>query len=636
MLSLISNFNTMNKAMRSLLSVIIYFHILSPVFSQGFDDQTRAIYILDISKYVQFPPQFTKQETFTIGILDKEDKLFLEVNNVANSRKFVQGKPVKLFLFRDISEIKPTNVIYVNKNSNIKITSVISRIQGNSTLLISEGYEFRESMLNFVVINGKTEFEVNETLMNKEGLKVSQLFLEQAIKTREDWQKLFEKTDVELKEEKVVTSKQKEVIDDQSEQISQQERLIKLQEQKLDSLDKEIKLKQSNIRQKEITLNRQEIEITDQKNLIKNQLEEVKHQKVLLSDLEQGIKEKEIEIGRKTKTIEQQNGKINEQLKLIEKQRLISLFTIIALILVSGIGYFIYLNYRNKKKANKILEEKNHLITLQNEEIQKQKEIAEMQRDQIAYQKKHITDSIHYALRIQRAILPSLELFTDEIEHFVLYKPRDIVSGDFYWVYKFDHNWIIIVADCTGHGVPGAFMSMLGVSFLNEIIINKKIYKPDLILNSLRQNIIYSLKQMETQSEVKDGMDITVCVLNTESGVLEWAGANNPLFIVQNGQLEQIKGDKMPVAIHDIMEPFSVHSFKLSKGDSFYTFSDGYVDQFGGQNQKKFLVKNFKEIIMSIQESSMLEQGRRLDEVFEDWKKDVEQVDDVTVIGIRY
>lgn len=622
--------------MRSLLSVIIYFHILSPVFSQGFDDQTRAIYILDISKYVQFPPQFTKQETFTIGILDKEDKLFLEVNNVANSRKFVQGKPVKLFLFRDISEIKPTNVIYVNKNSNIKITSVISRIQGNSTLLISEGYEFRESMLNFVVINGKTEFEVNETLMNKEGLKVSQLFLEQAIKTREDWQKLFEKTDVELKEEKVVTSKQKEVIDDQSEQISQQERLIKLQEQKLDSLDKEIKLKQSNIRQKEITLNRQEIEITDQKNLIKNQLEEVKHQKVLLSDLEQGIKEKEIEIGRKTKTIEQQNGKINEQLKLIEKQRLISLFTIIALILVSGIGYFIYLNYRNKKKANKILEEKNHLITLQNEEIQKQKEIAEMQRDQIAYQKKHITDSIHYALRIQRAILPSLELFTDEIEHFVLYKPRDIVSGDFYWVYKFDHNWIIIVADCTGHGVPGAFMSMLGVSFLNEIIINKKIYKPDLILNSLRQNIIYSLKQMETQSEVKDGMDITVCVLNTESGVLEWAGANNPLFIVQNGQLEQIKGDKMPVAIHDIMEPFSVHSFKLSKGDSFYTFSDGYVDQFGGQNQKKFLVKNFKEIIMSIQESSMLEQGRRLDEVFEDWKKDVEQVDDVTVIGIRY
>ncbi len=627
----------MNKLIKSFyLAIILFLSFSLTGLSQGFDNQTRAVYILDISKYVEFPPDFNKQEFFSIGILDEDDALFWEVDNMARTRKFIQGKPVKLTLFRDLSEVKPTNVIYVNKTSGIKISSLLTKIQGNSTLLISEGYEFRESMLNFVVINNKTEFEANEELMNKEGLKVSQLFLAQSIKTREDWQKLFEKTDVELKEEKVVTQQQKELIEDQSAQIAAQAERIRLQELRLDSLDREIKAKQANIRQKEIILAKQVNEINKQKGLIKEQTDEVNLQKQNLAKLEKDKSEKDIEIANKSALIAEQDGKIIEQFKQIEKQKLITYFIGVALLLVTGLGYFIYINYRNKKKANDILEEKNRLITLQKEEIQEQKEVAEMQRDQITYQKKHITDSIHYALRIQRAILPSLELFTDEIEHFVLYKPRDIVSGDFYWVNKKDNLWIVIAADCTGHGVPGAFMSMLGVSFLNEIINNKNIHKPDQILNSLRENIILALKQMESQSDVKDGMDITVCAIDYSTGILEWAGANNPLFIIQNGELNHIKGDKMPVAIHDVMEPFTLHTFKLNKGDTFYTFSDGYVDQFGGTSQKKFLSKNFKEVIMTLQDKTMYEQGVKLNEVFEEWKKDVEQVDDVTVIGLRY
>jgi serine phosphatase RsbU (regulator of sigma subunit) len=616
--------------------ILLFLNSANVSYSQGFDNQTRAIYILDISKYVEFPTDFAKQEFFTIGILDKDDVLFWEVDNMARSRKFIQGKPFKLTLFRDLSEIKPTNVLYVNKTSDIKISSILSKIQGKATLLISEGYEFRESMLNFVVVDGKTQFEANEELMNKEGLKVSQLFLAQAIKTREDWQKLFEKTDVALTEEKVVTQQQKVVIEDQSVQIAEQAERIRLQQARLDSLDREIKAKQANIRQKEIVLASQVKEINNQKGLIAKQVVEVNQQKLVLEKLETGVKEREQEISKQTAQIEVQKGQIIDQFKQIEKQKLITYFIAVALILVTGLGYFVYVNYRNKKKANEILEEKNRLITLQKEEIQAQKEVAEMQRDQIAYQKKHITDSIHYALRIQRAILPSLELFTDEIEHFVLYKPRDIVSGDFYWVNKKDNLWIVIAADCTGHGVPGAFMSMLGVSFLNEIVNNKHIHRPDLILNALRDNIISALKQMESQSDVKDGMDITVCAIDFKTGILEWAGANNPLFLVQNGELNHVKGDKMPVAIHDRMEPFTLNTFKLNKGDTFYTFSDGYVDQFGGENQKKFLSKNFKDVIMSIQDKSMYEQGIKLDEVFEDWKKDVEQVDDVTVIGLRF
>ena len=259
-----------------------------------------------------------------------------------------------------------------------------------------------------------------------------------------------------------------------------------------------------------------------------------------------------------------------------------------------------------------------------------------MQRDQIAYQKKHITDSIEYAKRIQRAILPSLELFSDQIDHFVLYKPRDIVSGDFYWVDESDHTQIIITADCTGHGVPGAFMSMLGISLLNEIVHNKGIHDPGKILNELRDKVISSLKQEVGYGDIKDGMDMTVCTIHYDTGILEYAGANNPVYIIRNGELMNMKGDKMPVAIHDTMEPFSTRELKLKKGDTIYTFSDGFVDQFGGPNQKKFLSKNFRKVLLDIQDLSMYEQGIKLDQIFEEWRDEMEQIDDVTVIGIRY
>ena len=257
------------------------------------------------------------------------------------------------------------------------------------------------------------------------------------------------------------------------------------------------------------------------------------------------------------------------------------------------------------------------------------------QRDQIAYQKKHITDSIQYAKRIQTAILPSMELFSDKLEHFVLFKPRDIVSGDFYWAEKIENKHLIIAADCTGHGVPGAFMSMLGVSLLNEIVLTKGIIRPDEILNTLRVKIVEALKQ-DTDSVIKDGMDMAVCLIDYENDKLLFSGSNNPLYHIRNGELTQVKGDKMPVAIHEVMDRFTLHELDLVSGDTFYTFSDGYADQFGGPLGKKYLVKNFRNLLTSIQDLSLIDQGIRLDEVFEDYRNDVEQVDDVVVIGVKY
>jgi serine phosphatase RsbU (regulator of sigma subunit) len=606
-------------------------------YSQGFDNKTRALYILDISKYVKWPEEvILKQEFFTIGVLDPGEELFWEIENMGKTRKYIQGKPIKVFIFKEPGQIKPSNVLYVNKKNQAKLEPVLNIISGKHTLLISEGYEFRESMLNFLFVNNQPRFEVNQELLKREGLEVSESFLALAVKTREDWEKLFNVTDTMLQVEKEITQQQKIIINEQDCKIKEQEELIKKQFARLDSLDREIGKKQITINQKERILLNQEKEIGQQKGVIRDQVKQVSDQKKSIETQQGEIAELEKERQSKEILINQQDSRINQQLKEIEKQKLITYFVVVALILVTSIGYFIYINYRNKKKANEILEDKNRLITAQKDEIKQQKDIAEMQRDQIAYQKKHITDSIHYALRIQRAILPSLELFSDEIDHFVLYKPRDIVSGDFYWVHKKENVWIVIASDCTGHGVPGAFMSMLGISFLNEIVISRNIRRPDLILNALRDSVIKSLKQHDIQSDVKDGMDITVCTIDYTANTLEFAGANNPLFLVQNGDLNHIKGDKMPVAVHADMQPFTLNTFKISKGDTFYTFSDGFVDQFGGPYQKKFLTKNFKEAIMKMQDKSMYDQGMSLDRIFEDWKKEVDQVDDVTLIGIRY
>jgi serine phosphatase RsbU (regulator of sigma subunit) len=620
-------------------SYLILFLILNcSLFAQttGFNNSTRALYILDISKYVEWDDNIQSKADFIIGILGTDTDLYWELFNMAKTRQFIQNKPVKILLFRDINSIEKSQVLYVNMSEGFKIRQVLDKTRGNNTLVISEGYQFQEAMLNFIVVGGEPRFEVNEQRLNEEKLKVSQLFLAQAVKTREDWEELYKVTDVALTEEKVITSQQKVVIDSQNLQIAEQEKMIIEQEERLRSLNDEIGRKQKTLEQKVVVLNRQEKEIVSQKDLILKQQEEVNQQNLVIADKQEEINIRTNQIAGQDSLISTQKIIMFEQLKAIEKQRLLLYFAIIALILVSGLVYYIYRGYKIKKDANIRLEEKNRLISLQKDEIQKQKEIAENQRDLIAYQKKHITDSIQYAKRIQTALLPSLELFSDEIDHFVLYKPRDIVSGDFYWVAKIDGQQMVIAADCTGHGVPGAFMSMLGVSLLNEIILNRKIIQPNQVLNVLREYIIQSLKQVVQTSGIKDGMDMCVCLIDFKKNKMQFAGANNPLWIFADGQINEIKGDKMPVAIHDTMPPFTNHVIDIRKGDTFYIFSDGYADQFGGPQQKKILSRNFKLLLQKVQNLPMLEQGAKIDEFFEAWRKELEQIDDVCVIGIRY
>jgi ligand-binding sensor domain-containing protein/serine phosphatase RsbU (regulator of sigma subunit) len=287
---------------------------------------------------------------------------------------------------------------------------------------------------------------------------------------------------------------------------------------------------------------------------------------------------------------------------------------------------------------NEELIQQQHEILAQRDEIERQRDVATAQRDQISFQKKEITDSIHYARRIQTAILTSEEYARSVLgEYFILFKPRDIVSGDFYWMAKKGNKTIVVAADCTGHGVPGAFMSMLGVSLLNEIVNKEDIHQANEILNKLRSYVKATLSQTGKENEAKDGMDIAICVIDYQQQQVEFAGANNPLYIIRNGELIESKADNMPIGIHAGEERlFKNNILPLVKEDFLYIFSDGYADQFGGPDGSKFKAKPFKRLLTEIASYPASEQKNILDRTIEKWKGNLDQVDDILVIGMKF
>ena len=611
---------------------------INSTFGQaGLNNGTRAVFIFDIAKYIDYGPGFADSSVFRIGILDRDVPLFFELGNLRKTRTTIQNKPVEIVKFNSESQIIHTQLLYVNKASGFNLNKVKAAIENQQTLLMTEGYEFRESMINFMGVEGEMpKYGVNEDMINKAGMKVNTNMLTQAVKTKEDWENLFGKAS-----EQILV--QQDTIRQQLDKINTQKAEILHQKTLLDSLDKEITEKVKTLNEKQRVLDKQFVqirkqqgEISVQKQTIIVQQNEVQIQKDTLTRQKEKITVQLSRIDDQLKRISEQDSKIKVQLEAIEKQKLLLCFVILALLLVSILGYFIYRGYKIKKEANIKLEEKNKTISMQKDEIEKQRDLAAAQRDQIGYQKRHIEDSIMYAKRIQTALIPSLELFSYKLEHFVLYKPLAIVSGDFYWVSSQVNPQVIISADCTGHGVPGAFMSMLGVTLLNEIINGKHILQPDLIIENLRQGIIKSLKQVAEEDSIKDGMDIAVCVVDFDKNILWFAGANSPLYLVRGGELIHYRADKMPVAIHYKMEPFTLHKIDLQKGDAFYIFSDGYADQFGGPKQKKFMSMQLRETLVSMAGMPMLKQGERLNEIFEEWRGDSPQIDDVTLIGVRY
>ncbi|MCE3278989.1 MAG: rsbU 7 [Bacteroidetes bacterium] len=324
-------------------------------------------------------------------------------------------------------------------------------------------------------------------------------------------------------------------------------------------------------------------------------------------------------------------------------------YTLVAVIAVTCIYLFIVVRTRNLEKAKIELEKEVELRTFQLREEKEKVEVINkevIEQKAIIEAKNHdITDSIKYAKNIQEALLPPLQNLHKELkEAFVLYQPKDIVSGDFYWFAKRNNKRFVASVDCTGHGVPGAFMSIIGNTLLNEIVTEKNITKPSEILDELHAGVKTALKQSESENERRDGMDIALCSLNEEGNILEYAGANRPLWIFRKNKggeeaFEMIKANKFPIGGMELHENekrrFTNHTIPVEKGDMIYVFSDGYADQFGGPKGKKFMVGNMQKLISDIHEQRVEMQEKALLKAFDDWKGNLEQIDDVLVIGFR-
>lgn len=261
-----------------------------------------------------------------------------------------------------------------------------------------------------------------------------------------------------------------------------------------------------------------------------------------------------------------------------------------------------------------------------------------LSREELLEQRKELLSSIKYASFIQEAILPDQDYLNKVLnEHFILYLPRDIVSGDFYFCTKLENFIIVAAGDCTGHGVPGALMSIMGASFLNEIISGKGPWKASRILNLLRERVMKALHQTGRDEENKDAIDMALCVFNEDTGELQFSGANNPLYHIRNEKLTEIKADKMPVGINAIdEESFTSHTVRLISDDMIYIFSDGYADQFGGEYGKKFKYTPLKQLLEKISVLELHEQKEILKNTFQSWKGKDEQVDDILIFGIKF
>jgi serine phosphatase RsbU (regulator of sigma subunit)/tetratricopeptide (TPR) repeat protein len=373
-------------------------------------------------------------------------------------------------------------------------------------------------------------------------------------------------------------------------------------------------------------------------------LKEIREQR-LLSYYESSRKEKEIQYLNVVNKLNKQHLVNKESQVKIQRTLLFVVISSLALLLI--FLFLLFRQNRQKKNANQLLAKQNLEINKQKQEIESQRDLLFNQKTRIEFIHGELTDSIKYASRIQNAVLSSYTKMPSEIsENLVFFKPLGVVSGDFYWMYHANDKLIFCVADCTGHGVPGAFMSMLGISLLNEIVQKENITQPDLIENILRENLNKALGQKEIfvsqgKINVRDGMDIAIGTLNLTTMELLYAGANMPLYITRLDHNENVvkliefQPDKMPIGIYERMEPFTLHSIQIQKGDCLYLFSDGYTSQFGGVDGKKFNYKQFKELLVSNYPYTMTQQKENINKTFDDWKGNNAQIDDITIVGIR-
>jgi serine phosphatase RsbU (regulator of sigma subunit) len=566
------------------------------------ESKVKAVFIHNFTKQIEWPKD-QNFDKFTITVLGRKNKELDSALKLAISKKNFNGKPYEVKLAKSILDIGETQLLYVNADDGFDGNRILRKIKGRGILLVTENYkDFNKSMISFIQEEGKQKFAVNELLIQKEGLKCSELLLRLAVLNEQAWKDVYDKYKQLLKSdnEKITVSKE-----DLKEMIETNEQ----QNQKL--ADAELKHEKSLDEIEQLSFEAQAQELK-----IKMQNDEIRKKK-----LEAKNKEQENELLKKEKLFHESES---------ASQRLILILVISALVVILIFTFFILRSWYFTKKQNEI-------IAMQKARVEQQSDIILQSKKTIEEKNKDITDSITYAQRIQQAKLPDIFEVNNELkESFILFKPKDIVSGDFYFFQKNVNGSYLAAVDCTGHGVPGAFMSLIGSDKLEDAL--SQFSEPSEILNHLNKSLKKSLRQNRKDDTTRDGMDIALCWLDLKNFKLKFSGANRPLWIFREGKtlLEEYKPTKKSIGgFTEDNEVFEMHEISLNKGDTLYLFSDGFADTFSATTGKKLTTKKFKEVLASIQNLSMKEQGNHLEKFIEEWKAGEEQVDDILVVGLR-
>ena len=610
-------------------------------------DRTKAEYTLLFSGYVNWEGEEQIRQ-YSIGVLNSP-LVYNELSFKSGTGK-LKGKPFTVSYIKRIKDIGAVHVLYVAASRNPDIKRIAGKIKGQPILMVTDSCpDYEHIMINMLALNlGGKSFEINKGNIDETGLQVSDKIL--YVGGREEYlreiylasEKEHEAVRKELADVSADLEEQKKMLGERRKEIDSLNLEIKGQMSELETLTDEIKDQQDVLEAKNRVLEDREKELREKEIEISQQNDRLSG---LMADIETSsdiLQEQRRNIQLQARQIEAQTDVLASQTDTIERQKNILLFFVVLFILGVGLIAAIIRAYRIKKEANRVLEDKNEAIRRQNIEITRQKE-------EITAQREHIKSSIYYALTIQQAILPQPEELDIYFENLIIYNPKDIVSGDFYWMSRVsaesDSNEKILLAvvDCTGHGVPGGFLSIVGSRILNAIVTENAIYDPGSILEEMDQRVRQALKQDKTENE--DGMDVCLCSIERsrkrdgsygEKVKIRFTGARRPLFYISgSSDPVRLQGDRKGVGgpYFKDME-FTETALDLKRGDMLYLTTDGLADQ-SSPGGDKFGNKKIMRILTEGRGLPMSEQKILLDEALVSFQKYEKQRDDITFLGIK-
>jgi serine phosphatase RsbU (regulator of sigma subunit) len=603
-------------------------------------NELKAAIAFKVAQKINWPNE-TSLTHYNLGVLTDDINIFNEFNNLLKNLK-LRGKTIKVKLLTKDNEIRDIHILYADGAFSKNIKDISDRIGSAHTLLVSDGaVNEKVVMINLYSENDQLKFEINKANLINSGLIVNPSLILLG-GTEIDVAKLYKDSQQSLEKEKEKVIQKEKDLDNMRLEIEKQKHEIERQKQEIVNHQQEIRQQKQEITDQSSTLTEVQKNVTSQEKLLNDKVENLKDQINKIAEQDKTIAKQKSEmmeriakLGKLSDDINDQEVKIrnqrsvlNQRNSTIQTQKSLILLFIAILALVMILGFFIFRSYRIQKKLN-------NELALKSEQIRQSTLLLEQEREQTL-------NSIRYAQNIQDSFLPTSKEWDEVAKTFVLYRPKDIISGDFYWLCKIPNStaFIAAVVDCTGHGVPGAFMSMIGNTLLNEIVKENEVHMPSLILELLDQKVRVSLKQDETENH--DGMDICLCLIeknDDKDSVVVFAGAQRPLYYILPGsdKIEVIKGGAKPIGGGLKLArnlKYDDHPLYLPKGTRLYLTSDGLIDQ-NNVNREKFGKRNLENLLIKSSGSPISEQKFIIEESLDEYQKNTVQRDDITLIGIE-